>query len=125
MLASRQRGMTMWGMTFVLGVLAFSLFLLFKLLPVYLEDMKVRTALSGLMREPGIEAMTRSDMIERLVKRFDVDNITSVDLAKHFEIRLQGKMKVVSIHYEAVVPLAYNVSALLEFQHAHQVRSAE
>lgn len=125
MVASRQKGMTMWGMIFVLGTVAFFLFLFFKLLPVYLEDMKVQSAFNGLMREPGIEAMSRNDIIERLVKRFDIDNITNVDLIRHLEIRQQGKMKLVSINYEAVVPLAYNVSALLEFQHAHQVSSSE
>jgi hypothetical protein len=124
MIASRQRGMSMWSAMFVIGVLAFFLFLFFNLLPPYLEDLKVRTALDGLMREPNAEAMSRAELIERLDKRFDIDNVTNVK-AKQLEIKPMGKMKQVVISYEVVVPLAYNVSALLEFNHARQVRLAE
>ena len=42
-----QKGMTFWGLSFVLGVLAFFLFLLFKLLPPYLIDLKVSTMVAG------------------------------------------------------------------------------
>jgi hypothetical protein len=124
MIASRQRGMSMWSAMFVIGVLAFFLFLLFKLLPPYLEDLKVRTALDGLLREPNAENLSRSELIERLEKRFDIDNVTNVK-AKQLEIKPLGKIKQIRINYEVVVPLAYNVSALLEFDHARQVRAAE
>lgn len=124
MSASRQRGMSMWSGLFVIGVLAFFLFVLFKLIPPYLEDLKVKTALDGLMREPSVETMSRADMVERLDKRFDIDNVSNVKAAQ-LQIKPMGKMKALSMNYEVVVPLFYNVSLLLEFAHARQVRSAE
>lgn len=122
MVANRQRGMSMWSTMFVVGVLVFFLFVLFKLIPPYLEDMKVKTALDGLLREPNAEAMGKADLVERLDKRFDIDNVTNVK-AKQLEIRPMGKLKAITLSYEVVVPLFYNVSLLLEFNHARQVRS--
>ena len=124
MIAYRQRGMTMWSAMFVIGVFVFFLFLLFKLLPPYLEDMKVRTALDGIMREAGVEAMGRAEIAERLSKRFDIDNVTNVT-AEQVQIKPMGKTQQVVMEYEVVVPLFFNISALLEFNHARQVRSTE
>jgi hypothetical protein len=122
MVANRQRGMSMWSTMFVVGVLAFFLFVLFKLIPPYLEDMKVTTALDSLLREPSAETMGKADLVERLDKRFDIDNVTNVK-AKQLEIKPMGKLKAITLNYEVVVPLFYNVSLLLEFNHARQVRS--
>ena len=123
MTPSRQRGMTMWSAMFVIGVLVFFVFLFFKLLPPYLEDLKVRTALEGLSREPNVESLSRGELIARLDKRFDIDMVTNVKPSQ-LQIKPLGRMKELRINYEVVVPLFYNVSALLEFDHAQQVRSS-
>lgn len=124
MVAYRQRGMTMWSAMFVIGVFAFFLFLFFKLLPPYLEDLKVSTAFDGISRESGVESMSHGEIVEKLAKRFDVDNVENVK-AGQVQIKPMGKMKRIALDYEVVVPIAFNVSALLEFNHARQVRSAE
>lgn len=124
MSANRQRGMSMWSAMFVIGVLAFFLFILFKLIPPYMEDLKIGTALDSLARDPNIQTMSNGEIIESLSKRFDIDNVSNVRPGQ-LEIKPLGKMKALSMNYEVVVPLFYNVSLLLEFAHARQVRSAE
>jgi len=125
MVRKAQRGMTMWGMAFVVGVGVFFLFLLFKLLPVYYEDFKVRTALDGLVREPNAGVWSRAELADSLNRRFAIDSVTTVKPAQHLQVQFQGRNKVVRISYEVVVPLAYNVSALLEFDHVRQLRATE
>lgn len=124
MTLSRQRGMTMWSALFVIGVFVYFLFMLFKLLPPYLEDMKVRTALDGIAAERSVDSMTNAEIIERLDKRFDIDMVTNVK-ASQVQIKPLGRMKQIRINYEVVVPLFFNISALLEFDHARQIRSSE
>jgi hypothetical protein len=124
MVRSRQRGMTMWGTAFVVFVAVFFLFLLFKLLPVYVEDFKVRTALEGLAREPGAVAMSRSELVDRLHKRFVIDSVDEVD-ARQLRLGARGREKVLALRYEVVVPLAYNVSALLEFDHERPILQSQ
>lgn len=119
---TRQAGMTMWSAAFVIAVAVFFLFLLFKLLPPYLEDLKVRTALEGLARESS--GMSPPELVARLEKRFDIDNVTNVR-AQELQIQSRGRSKVMRIDYEVVVPLAFNISALLEFQHERQVVGVE
>ncbi|HEX9812450.1 MAG TPA: DUF4845 domain-containing protein [Burkholderiales bacterium] len=124
MTRNRQRGMTMWSAAFVIGVSVFFLFLFFKLLPPYLEDLKVSTALNGLATESGAGAMSKAELLSRLEKRFDIDNVTNVK-SNQLAIETRGKVKVMRLSYEVVVPLVYNVSALLEFDHVSQVSVTE
>jgi Domain of unknown function (DUF4845) len=120
MISKQQRGMTMWSTAFVVGVAVFFLFLFFKLLPPYLEDLKIRTAIDGLAAEPGVGTMPKTEVVSRLEKRFDIDNVTNVK-SNQLAIETRGKAKYMVLSYEVVVPMAYNVSALLEFDHARQL----
>ncbi|MFL6624187.1 MAG: DUF4845 domain-containing protein [Sulfurifustaceae bacterium] len=125
MVARGQRGMTMWGAMFVIGTIVFFLFLGFKLFPVYMEDFKVKTAMDSLMQEPNAGAMTRAEMIERLDKRFDIDMVDNVKPRESLNVQQQGRTKTVRLAYEVQVPLAYNVSALIEFDHAYKLASTQ
>lgn len=117
-----QRGITFWGLSFVLGVLAFVVLLIFTLFPPYMEDYKVTVALDALSRQPEFPTMTREEIVKALDRRFDIDMVTTVDPAKHLFIESRGRgAKVVRITYEVVTPLVYNVSLLLDFNHVKEV----
>lgn len=118
-----QKGMTLWSTTFVLGVLAIAVFLILKLFPVYMQDFKVRKALQGIAAQPGAGALSKPEIVEALYKRFMVDDIEHVRPEQHLTIEQSGRKKVYRLNYEAVVPLFHNVSALIEFQHAQEVRA--
>ncbi|OGI62296.1 MAG: hypothetical protein A2W18_03940 [Candidatus Muproteobacteria bacterium RBG_16_60_9] len=124
MIPKHQRGMTMWGTAFVIGTVVFFLFLAFKLLPPYAEDFQVISAMNGLVSEPGVAGMSKHDLVTSLAKRFDINNITKVDPAL-LTMEVRGKSKVLQLRYEVVVPMAYNVSALLEFDHARQLAATQ
>ena len=122
----RQAGMTMWGMLFVLGTLAFALFLFFKLLPPYMDDFKVKSALDSLGRQPDVGSMTLPEVKEAIRKRLEIDSADDLfDLNKILTVEPRGKMKRIRINYESVVPMAFNVSALISFDHAIEVRGPE
>lgn len=121
----RQSGMTMWGLLFVLGTLAFFLFLLFKLLPPYLGDMKVKGALESLGRQPDAGSMSVPEITEAIRKRLEIDSADDFDLSKSLTVTAKGRTKLIRINYESVTPMAYNVSVLLTFDHSVEVRGAE
>ena len=124
-LKSRQQGMTMWSLTFVLGVIAFVIFLIFKLLPPYVEDMKVRAALDGIARQDNAGAMTRAEIASALSKRFDIDNVDTVKPDQHLTVENKGRTKIIRISYETVIPMVANISLLLEFNHQKEVNTVE
>jgi len=124
-LKSRQQGMTMWSLTFVLGVIAFVIFLIFKLLPPYVEDMKVRAALDGIARQDNAGAMTRAEIASALSKRFDIDNVDTVKPDQHLTVERAVGKKIIRISYEVVIPMVSNISLLLDFNHIREVASVE
>ncbi|MDO8706054.1 MAG: DUF4845 domain-containing protein [Sulfuricaulis sp.] len=121
----RQAGMSMWSLLFVLGTLAFFLFLFFKLFSPYMDDFKVRTALMSLGKQSDVGTMTLPQIKEAIRKRLEIDSADNFDLESTLTLEARGKNKVVRINYEAVVPMAFNISALLTFNHSIEVRGAE
>jgi len=121
----RQAGMSMWSMLFTLGTLAFFLFLFFKLLPPYMDDFKIAGALNSLSRQPDAGSMTVPQVKEALRKRLEIDSADNFDLEKTLTVEPRGKMKSIRINYESVVPIMFNISALLNFDHAIEVRGPE
>ena len=121
----RQAGMSMWSLLFVLGTLAFFLFLFFKLFSPYMDDFKVKTALMSLGKQSDAGTMTLPQIKEAIRKRLEIDSADNFDLESTLTLEARGKNKVIRINYEAVVPMAFNISALLTFNHSIEVRGAE
>jgi hypothetical protein len=117
--------MTFWGLLFVLGVVSFFLFIAFKLYSPYFEDFKVRAALDSLARQSDIGTMTRADVASALSKRFDIDNVSAVNLQKDLTIESRGRTKIIRVRYENVIPVVGNLSILLNFDHSKEVRTSE
>jgi hypothetical protein len=99
--------------------------LLMKLFPPYLSDLKISGALSSLQKQAAASPMSRKDILVALEKRFDIDDITVVDLRQDVIIQVKGRMATVTIDYEVQVPLIFNISALMEFNHSVQVAAGE
>lgn len=120
-----QKGMTFWSLLFVLGVLGFSLFVGFKLFPPYMDDFKINSALDSLAKQSDVGSLSKAAISESLRKRFDVDNISYADPVKDLTLENRGRMRVIRLHYKPVIPLMFNVSLLLEFNHTREVRGVE
>jgi hypothetical protein len=115
----------MWGLFSIAFLVVIFALLLFKLIPPYLDDLKISNALTSLKRQAEGGSMSRRDILIALEKRFDIDSVTHVDLRRDVIIRKRGTMAVITIDYEAQVPLVYNISALMEFNHSVEVPSSE
>lgn len=120
----RQSGITMWGMLFVLGTMAFFIFILFKLIPPYLNDLKIKSALESLGRQSSVGTMPVGEIREALRKRLEIDSLDNFSL-ESLTVTARGKTKVIRINYESVTPLLFNASILLNFDHSIEVRGAE
>ena len=121
----RQSGMTMWSLLYVLGTLAFALFLFFKLLPPYMTDLKIKSALEGVGRDPDAATMSNGEIKESVRKRLEIDSADSFDLEDSFSVEPHGNMKIVRITYDTTVPMAFNISALIHFDHRVEVRGGQ
>jgi hypothetical protein len=121
---SRQSGMTMWGLVMIAFLVVIFALLLIKLVPAYLADLKIGSALTSLQRQAQT-GMSNAEILTALEKRFDIDQVTHVDLRQDLTITRRGRVKVIRIAYETQIPLVFNISALLTFDHSAEVPSGE
>lgn len=122
----KQKGMTMIGMALVLALIVFFTLLGLKLIPPYLDNFKITTALKTTAQQAESGGMSQQDLIVALEKRLEIENMdTTIDLRKELKIEARGKSKIVRIAYEVRVPMAYNITALLEFNDSVEMKNIE
>jgi hypothetical protein len=115
---TRQEGMTMWGMVGLVLIGVFFMFLLFKLLPPYMQDLKVGSAISRIANKPGAGSMSPGEIRQSITKMLDIENISSIDVPNQVEITPRGSTgKTIRLEYEREVPMTKNISVLLYFDH--------
>jgi hypothetical protein len=112
----KQRGITFIGLVFVVAAIVFVAVIGMKLTPAYLEFMAVKKVITKIAHEPSFAEMSKKDIVAEFDKGATIDDIKVVQ-GSDLEITKQDSGKqVVSVQYQAVVPLVANVSALLDFK---------
>ena len=124
-LRSRQSGVTIWQMISVGFLVVIFALLLMKLLPWYLADLKISSALSSLQKQAAASPMNKREILIALEKRFDIDDVKHVDIRQDVIVQKRGRMATVTIDYEGVEPLLFNIAALMTFKHSVQVETSD
>jgi hypothetical protein len=124
-LRSRQSGVTIWQMISVGFLVVIFALLLMKLLPWYLADLKISSALSSLQKQAAASPMSKREILIALEKRFDIDDVKHVDIRQDVIVQKRGRMATVTIDYEGVEPLLFNIAALMTFKHSVQVETSD
>lgn len=120
---TRQRGMTLWGMAMVIALIVFFTLLGLKLAPPYISHGKIVTALKSLEKQPMPGGFSKESVRAALDRRFTIDDVSHVDLRRDlFFEKKAGGIVVVRIAYEARVPMAFNITALIEFDDTVELR---
>jgi hypothetical protein len=113
---SRQRGWTFWSLLFVVAVIGFFALLFLKLYPPYMDNLKIKRALETVAEEPSTADATRREIIQRMERILYIDfGASIVDLNKTLRVEKIKNGRRLRVKYEVVVPLAFNISALLDF----------
>ena len=118
----KQSGWTFWSALGILIVLATLALLFMRLFPPYMDNLKIQEALDTLVDDARVTSMTRGDIIRELDNILYIDYAHEVvDLKESLTIEKTKQDMIISIDYEVVVPLVYNISALLNFQNQADV----
>ncbi len=111
----RQRGMTMLGIIVVVIVVGAWLYAGIRLTPKYLEYMRVASTLEKVRDEFDSNPGSTEFMLRKAVERhFDIDMV-EVITSDDIEINKDGSTFTMRAAYDDTVPLAGNVSFLVEF----------
>lgn len=117
----RQRGMTMLGILVIIAVVGAWLYAGIRLTPKYLEYMRVASTLEKVRDEFSSNPGTTEFMLRKSVERhFDIDMVEIIT-SNDIEINKEGGSFTMRAAYEDTVPLAGNVSFLVEFDKVVEV----
>jgi Domain of unknown function (DUF4845) len=112
----KQQGMTFLGFVIV-AVIALSILLAgIKIVPDYIEFSGVKKIINNIGSNPNFDSMSKKEIMDSFDKNASTSYVTVVngrDLI--FSKDASGKT-VVSVEYEVVKPLAFNLSALMDFE---------
>ncbi|HEC13893.1 MAG TPA: DUF4845 domain-containing protein [Acidiferrobacteraceae bacterium] len=113
----QQSGWTMWGLLGAMTLVAFFSLLILKLFPPYMANFKLKRALEIVASEPGAINATKRHVINRLDRILYIDYAHEiVNLKTALTIERTSSGRVFVINYDHIEPLAFNLSALIEFE---------
>ncbi|HEY7739015.1 MAG TPA: DUF4845 domain-containing protein [Steroidobacteraceae bacterium] len=111
----RQRGMTFLGIIVLVIVVGAWVYSGIRLVPKYLEYMRVAATLEKVRDEYDANPGTTDFMLRKAVERhFDIEMVEIIT-SNDIEIRKEGGTFFMRAFYEDTVPLVANVSFLVEF----------
>jgi Domain of unknown function (DUF4845) len=111
----RQRGMTMLGIIAVVIVVGAWVYAGIRLVPKYLEYMRVASTLEKVRDEYDANPGSTEFMLRKAIERhFDIEMVEIIT-SNDIEITKDGGQFNLRAAYEDTVPLAGNVSFLVEF----------
>ncbi len=121
---NKQSGMSFFGVVALVAGIAFVGLLALKLTPPYLANMKIQSALEATATEAETTKMSPHQFISSLNSRLYIDGAhEEIDYAQDMIFEKHDRGVSVVVNYERVVPIMYNVSALLEFDNAVDIEN--
>jgi hypothetical protein len=118
----KQRGMTLISWVLVLAVAFLFGIAALRLVPVYLEYIKVSSSLTSVQKEFNGQTATVADLRRGLEKRFDIE---SVHVIKTTDVKVDrvGNGYVMRALYDHHAPFVGNVGFIVHFDKSVQIAS--
>ena len=118
----KQNGATMWMLITGASLVVLFMLIAIKLIPAYLDNNKIISALDSLAETPGVNNYSRRQVLDKLDNTLYIDMASDLlDLKEALTVSKTNTHKVYTISYERVIPMAYNISALLDFENSVEV----
>lgn len=111
----RQAGITFIGWVVLMIPVAIVVYTAIRLIPIYLNHMKVSNAVEQAADESSGEASVSPGVVRNSIsRRFDIEGITHPELDQIRVVR-DGDEWVIEVDYEQIVPLFGQIDLLVTF----------
>ena len=117
----RQQGMTMIGILFVLALIGVIGYAGIRILPLYLNYMKVARSMEATASEFRGDSVDQAALRRTLEKHWQIEDIDSVS-AKDVEITKDDGGVQMHVSYDDSVPYVANVFLMVHFEKTVKVR---
>lgn len=112
----RQQGLSSLGWLIAITIVGLTLTIAAKLVPFYLDNRFVVSALKTLAEDSSFPKMTPSQVRTKLNKTFTINAIRGKPV-KALKVSKKKNVTLVTINYEERVNILLNVDAVLTFNH--------
>ena len=110
----RQRGMGLLALMFWALISVFVFIVVLKLIPVYKENLAIKTTLSAIASDSVLQNREKWEIRKLFNKHAEIDGISSVN-GGDLEIDKEGRKIVLGITYSVKTPLFANISLYIDF----------
>jgi hypothetical protein len=107
-------GLGWFGLSYILGTLAFFLIVGIKCAPVYLNQMKIKRDVHRVATDPENAGLDAGGVRRALSRFWDIDSIDYLGFAD-VKLAKTQRGKALTYDYEVLVPLFYNIDLHWEF----------
>ncbi|PCI54570.1 MAG: DUF4845 domain-containing protein [Methylophilaceae bacterium] len=112
----KQKGMTFLGFVIVAAIALSILLAGVKVVPDYIEFSGVKKIIQNIGNNPNFNSMTKKEIMVSFDKNANIGYVTVVNSRDLIFSKDASGKNVVSVEYEVVKPLAFNLSALMDFK---------
>lgn len=116
----KQAGMTAIGWLIVLALIGLFAIAGIRLIPLYLENVKVTSVLKSVKTEYDGKQATPQELRRAIKKRFDVDSINALT-SKDVKITREDDKYLIDATYEQRAPFLANLEFLARFSNTIEV----
>jgi len=110
----KQKGMGLLVLIFWALIAIFVFMIVMKTLPVYRENMAIKTTLEAMASDPVLQNSAKGEIRKSFNKRAQIDDISAVN-GGDLEIDKEGGQIVLGIAYSVKTPLFANISLYIDF----------
>lgn len=118
----QQRGATMIGWMFVLGMIAVVTLLVLRIAPVYMESLTVKSVVEDIGEDVELRGASTAEIMKRLQNRFRINDVASVK-RDNVSFEKVGEGTKVMVNYESRFPIVANLDGVATFSFETLVRN--
>lgn len=119
---NHQKGLTTGGLLIVLFLVGFFALLGVKIIPLYMDNIKLSGSLKALKETSDLTNQSASEIKGHLSKQFNMNYVDFINTDQIEVVSTPGYVKV-SANYERVTPVFANISVLINFEEFIEVGS--
>lgn len=112
----QQAGMTFLGLVIIGALVLTMLFAGIAVVPAYIEYFSVKKIIQHIGSEGGLDSMSKKDIAEMFDKGASTGYVTVINGSDLVISKSAEGKQVVTAEYQVVKPLAFNLSALMDFK---------
>lgn len=117
-----QQGWTIWSLLGVAALIVIGALLFMKLMPVYLDNYKLQEAMHSVAEDPRAPGWNKRQIVSEMSNILYIDyGHDIVDLNNALSLDKSDTQTFIRVEYEVVVPLVYNLSALVDFNNQVEI----